>query len=339
MHASKIEHVTGKLAGQLNDIGRAAARKHLDGFFNLEGITDLPAQRHGHVGQERARGHPRVGAEIHHRAGELARGVQILHEGTRADLDVQDESARSLGDLLTHDGAGDQRNRFDRGRDVAQRVELLVRRCQTRPCRADDRAAAFTELSQNLLVGQISAPPGDGLHLVQGTARVPQASARQLRDGHAEARDERSQRKRDLVAHASRRVLVCGRFANPGEVHALPRTDHRIRPAGDLGAVHPTQKDRHSQSRHLLVLDDALRVGVDHPVNLVGGEYSPIPLRADNVNGIKQCQRFLLSSETRPGPRREHHLTWRCRGRQPPPGRGGQRHRAGPGSCRRRHLA
>jgi len=39
VHASKIEHVTGKLAGQLNDIGRAAARKHLDGFFNLEGIT------------------------------------------------------------------------------------------------------------------------------------------------------------------------------------------------------------------------------------------------------------------------------------------------------------
>ena len=60
VHASKIEHVTGKLASQLDDIGRATARKHLDGFFNLEGIADLPAQRHGHVGQQSARSDARV---------------------------------------------------------------------------------------------------------------------------------------------------------------------------------------------------------------------------------------------------------------------------------------
>ncbi len=53
-------HVTGKLASQLDDIGRAA-RKHLDSSSNLEErAPDLPAQRHRTCRSLRARSDARV---------------------------------------------------------------------------------------------------------------------------------------------------------------------------------------------------------------------------------------------------------------------------------------
>ena len=228
--------------------------------------------------------------------------MRVLHEGTRSDLDVQDEGSRALGDLLAHDGAGDQRDRLDGRGDVTQGVELLVRGCQARARRADDRAASLPQLSHDLVIAQLRTPPGDRLELVEGAARVPQTSARELRDGHAEARDQRGQGQRDLVTHAARGVLVGGRLADAGEVHARARADHRVRPAGDLATVHAAQENRHGQGGHLLVLDDALRVGVDRPVDLVGGQYSPVSLDANDVNGIKESHRVLLSLPTRPGP-------------------------------------
>ena len=301
-HPREVEHVARQLAGQLDDVGGTASSENLDGFLHLEGVADLSSQRHGHVGEQRARGDPRVASEVDHRAGELARGVQVLHEGTRPDLDVQDEGSRALGDLLAHDGAGDQRDRLDGRGNVTQGVELLIGGRQARARRADDRAAAGAQLGHDLVVAQLRAPPGDRLELVEGAARVPQASARQLRDGHAEARDQRGQGQRDLVAHAARGVLVGGRLADAGEVHARARADHRVRPAGNLAPVHAAQENRHGQGGHLLILDDALRVGVDRPVDLVGGQHSPVALHADDVNGIKESHRVLLSLPTRPVP-------------------------------------
>ena len=303
-HPREVEHVARELARQLDDVGGAATREDLDGFLHLEGVADLSSQRYGHVGEEGARSDPCIASEVYHRAGELARRIQVLHEGARADLDVQDQGSRALGDLLAHDGAGDQRDRLDGRGDVSQGVELLVRRCQSRARRADDRAAATPQLSHDLVVAQLRAPPGDRLELVERATRVPQASARELRDGNAEARDQRRQGQRDLVAHTARGVLVRRRLADAGKIHARPRADHRVRPAGNLAPVHAAQEDRHRQGGHLLVLDDALRVGVDRPVDLVGAQHSPIALDADDVNGIKESHRVLLSPGARPGWRR-----------------------------------
>ena len=327
-HPREVEHVACELAGQLDDVGGAASSENLDGFLHLEGVADLSSQRHGHVGEQRARGDPRVASEVDHRAGKLARGVQVLHEGTRSDLDVQDEGSRALGDLLAHDGAGDERDRLDGRRDVAQGIKLLVRGRQARTSRADDRTAAGPQLGHDLIVAQLGAPPGDRLELVEGAARVPQASARELRDGHAEARDQRRQRQRNLVAHAARGVLVGRRLTDAGKIHARARADHRVRPAGNLAPVHAAQENRHGQGGHLLVLDDALRVGVDRPVDLVGGQHSPIALDADDVNGIKESHRLLLSLPTRPG--------WPGRRST---GRGVRTHRAAPRSSGRRRRA
>ena len=327
-HPREVEHVARELARQLNNVGGPTTGEYLDGLLYLEGVSDLAPQRHRHVGEEGARGHPRVTSEVNHRAGKLARSVQVLHEGSRPDLDVQDEGSRALGDLLAHDGAGDQRDRLDGRGNVAQGVELLVRGCQARSRRADDRAAALPQLGHDLVVTQLRTPPGDRLQLVEGAARVPQAPARQLRDRDTEARNQRGQGQRDLVSHTARGVLVGGRLADAGEVHARARADHRVRPAGDLAPVHAAQENRHGQGGHLLVLDDALRVGVDRPVDLVGGQHSPVALNADDVNGIKESHGVLLSLPTRLGPP--------GRGST---GRGVQTRRAAPRSWARRRQA
>ena len=68
------------------------------------------------------------------------------------DLHVEHQRAGPLGDLLAHHRAGDQRQRFDRGGDVAQRVELRVGRRQL-PGR-EDRRADIAKLLAHLLVGQ-----------------------------------------------------------------------------------------------------------------------------------------------------------------------------------------
>ena len=62
----------------------------------------------------------------------------------------------------------------------------------------------------------------------------PSPRPRQLRHRDAAGRDERRQRQRDLVADTAGRVLVGGRLRQRGEVHPLPRRDHRGGPAADL---------------------------------------------------------------------------------------------------------
>src|SRR5690606_37203757 len=101
-----------------------------------------------------------------------------------------------------------------------------------------------------------------GLQLVEGAAGVAEGAAGELRDGGAARRHQGGERKGDLVADAAGGVLVGGGAGESAEVHPLPGGDHRRRPAGDLGAVHAVEDDRHGEGGHLLVGDLATGVGV-----------------------------------------------------------------------------
>ncbi len=142
-HPREVEHVARELArsARRRRTGPPPARTSTDSSTSRALPILRPSGTDMSVSRARV-ATPASRAEVHHRAGELARGVQVLHEGTRADLDVQDEGSRALGDLLAHDRASDQRDRLDGRGDVAQGVELLVRGGQARAGRADDRAAA-----------------------------------------------------------------------------------------------------------------------------------------------------------------------------------------------------
>jgi hypothetical protein len=285
-HPGGLEHLAGERAGQLDHVGGAAAGEHLERLAHLEAVAGGAAERGGHVGQQRDGAHARVGAEVDHGAGELAGVGLVLHEGARAGLDVEGERGGALGDLLGHDRGGDQRDRLDGAGDVAQGVELLVRRGEARAGRAD-HGADVLELAHHLLVAERGAPAGDRLELVEGAAGVAEPAPGQLRDGDAVGGDQRGEREGDLVPDPAGGVLVGGGLGEGGEVHPLAAGDHRGGPVRDLLALHAAHEDRHGERRHLLLGDDAAGVGVDHPVDLGGLEPLPVALGADDVDGVE----------------------------------------------------
>src|SRR5690625_7396203 len=69
-------------------------------------------------------------ADADHRFRQLASLGHGFHEGAYADLDVQHQAARSTGEFLAHDAAGDERQRLDGSGRVPQRVQLPIERSQ-----------------------------------------------------------------------------------------------------------------------------------------------------------------------------------------------------------------
>ena len=65
-------------------------------------------------------------ADADHRLRETARIHLLLHEGAVADFDIEHQRVDALGQFLRHDGRSDQRNRFHRAGNVAERVEALI---------------------------------------------------------------------------------------------------------------------------------------------------------------------------------------------------------------------
>ena len=283
--AGQREHLPGQREGDLHQVGGAVALQRLDGFLHLDRVADRAAQRDIHPGQQRPGTHAVLLAEGDHRLGELARPLVAGHERAAADLDVEDERAGSLGDLLGHDRAGDERDGLDRPGDVAQRVEPAVGGGQAGAGRAD-HAAGAGQHGERLVRGQRGTEPGDRLELVQGAAGVAEAAAGQLRHRGTARRDERREDQADLVAHSPGRVLVHGGPADGGQVQPVPRGDHGRGPGPQLGAVKTTEVDRHQQRGHLLVGDLVPGVRLEQPPDVVVGEPLPVPFGPDERDRV-----------------------------------------------------
>src|SRR5690606_34155500 len=270
---------------EVDDVLGPAAGQDLEGLADLEGVARGQAEGGGHVGEQGDGPDAVVGAQTDHGGGQFASVLEGLHEGAAADLDVQDQRAGALGDLLGHDGGGDQRDRLHGAGDVAEGVELLVGGGQAVAGGADD-GADLVEDAQHLLVGEQCAPAGDGLQLVERASGVAEAAAGELGDGGAAGGDQRGEREGDLVTDPSGAVLVGGGPGQGGEVHALAAGDHRGGPAGDLPAVHPVEQDGHGEGRHLLVGHLPAGLRVDDPVDLLVAEFTAVPLGADDGDGV-----------------------------------------------------
>ena len=273
----QLEHLSRERERELDEIGRVvAAREHFYGLGDLERVADRSTEGRVHRAQERPHLEPVVTAEANHRPGELGGPVPVGHESARADLHVQDERLGPLGDLLGHDRPGDERDRLHGPGHVAKCVELAIRRGKAGTGRADDAADLF-ELGEHLAVGQLGAPSGDRLQLVEGATGVAEPPSRQLRHRGSAGGHERRQYERHLVADATGRVLVDRGPRQAGEVHPLPGGDDRGCPPGQLGDREPTKEDRHQEGGDLLVRDRAGDVGIDDPVDLGAGELAAVP--------------------------------------------------------------
>ena len=280
------QHLSGEGNREGDDVRWAAAGEHFHRLPHLIGVADGKTERHVHVGEQRGCRDAGILAERNHRLGELARLGDVLEKGPRAELHVEHERRRTLGDFLRHDRRRDEGNRLDRASDVAECVELAVCGSESGSGRADHRADLVEDLPHPR-AGDIRLPAGNRLELVQRATRVAEPAPGELGHGDSEARDEWRERQGDFVAHPSGRVLVRSPLGETGEVHRLAGGDHREREVADLATLHAVEEDRHSHGCHLLVGNITPGVRIDKPADLLGRERSAVALGVDQIDDVE----------------------------------------------------
>ena len=242
--------------------------KHFQCFADLVRIPDREPERRIHVGDERgglaSRGLRPGDERVRERNGVLAR----LHERALAALHVEDERVRALGELFGEDGGDDERNRGDRARHVAERVELLVRRrdvIRLHRERDADRRRDLLKAFDGLRAGVA----GNRLQLVGRPACEAEAASGQRGNADAASCGERLDDERKLVADAAGGVLV-GRRDIPCKAPA--GLHHRVRQVGGLALGHPAAADGHGEGGHLVIRDLPLGEALDELADLRAAE-------------------------------------------------------------------
>src|SRR3989449_2402531 len=86
------------------------------------------------------------------------------------------------------------------------------------------------------------------------------------------------------------------------EVEALARADHRRRQRRRLLRVHAAPDHGHTERRHLVIGDVALRVALHERVDLLGGQFAAVALSFDELDDAHQMRAItpLINSARRP---------------------------------------
>ena len=130
----------------------AATGENLDGFLNLKCVANLKPERGRHVGEHGRSFDSGIVSELNQNGGQFASAVDVLHERTRTNLDVEHKRAGALGNLLAHDRRCNKRNRLNGSGHVAKCIELFVGWGEARTCGTNDRTDRL-ELRVHLGVG------------------------------------------------------------------------------------------------------------------------------------------------------------------------------------------
>ena len=213
-----------------------------------------------------------------------AAGVGLfLHKGAGADLDVQQQRVHALGQLLAHDGGGNQRDAFDGAGGVTEGVNLAVGRDQLLGL-PDHGAAGAAHCFLELLDGEFGVEAGNGFQLVQRSAGVPQAAARDHGHRMAGGGHQRRQHQAGLVAHAAGRVLIDLGGRQVAEIDAGARLHVKFGEVGQLGIRQRLETDRHQKGGHLVIGHFAAGVALDHHGQFFAAQFCPVTLFTDDVD-------------------------------------------------------
>jgi len=186
-------------------------------------------------------------------------GVARFFMNAPGRLDVQHQRAGALGDLLAHDGAGDQRHRLDGPGDV--RSAYSLRSAGATPRWRPDHRADGPQLRR---IPQWTAGPAAGMDSsCPGCRGVAETTTGQLRT-RAASRDQGRQRQCDLSPSRRWRLSTVGRSTSSDS-----RSPESTMARPPRGLVESMPFNRIAwPARHLLVCDDAVGVRVDDPVDL-----------------------------------------------------------------------
>ena len=177
------------------------------GLFYLEAVASGICQRLVHIREQRFGGHPSLGSHRTKRVRQLTRDLQVRHKRAIPDLDVHHQRPKTCRELFRQDARRNQSVLFHRRRHIAGRVHPTVGRCKIIGLTGNGESAPLDRFAEGRLV-RGSVVPRDGLQLINCAARVRQSPTSYHGHETTTSRQNRSQHKRDRIAHASCRVLV-----------------------------------------------------------------------------------------------------------------------------------
>ena len=119
----------------------------------------------------------------------------------------------------------------------------------------------------------------------------PRPATAHLPEWNAARGDHRSNRDRDLVPDAARRVLVDDAAPeSTREVDRLATRHHRIGQGKGLSRGQTAEPDRHEECRCLVVGHVPAHVAGDEFADVGGGELLAVPLALDQLGGMHRAR-------------------------------------------------
>ena len=278
------QHVGGQRHAQLGEVGGAVSLQGLNGLDDLQGVADGVAQRPVHVGDEGADSLACPLANIHHGLGQSAAVLLGLHEGTAARFHVQQDAIVIGGQLLAHDGGGDEGEGIHRGGYVAEGVEELVRRGEIGAL-PHDGDAYLIDNGFELGGGQISAEARNGLQFIHSATGMTQTAAAHLGHLDTQCGHDGGDGQTGLVAHAAGGVLVHAEAVDSLEVEGITGIPDGHGEGGGFLGGHAAEVDRHAEGGGLVVGDLTGHVALHERADLGVGQSLSVSFLFDDVVG------------------------------------------------------
>ena len=221
-------------------------------FLHLDPVAGGAAEQRVHVGQNRTRVHTAFIPERNHRVCQFA-GVGLgLHERSTAEFHVQHERVQIFRQFFGKNGRDDERDAGHGAGHVAERVKFFVRRNHAVGLAADDTTDVL-DLLNDFPGGQQGFEAGNGIEFIECAAGDAEAAPGNHRHAKTQAREQRRERERHLVANAAGGMLVHQRSRVPGKFQNIAGIPHGQGESAGFGGGQPAEKDGHEHRSHLVV--------------------------------------------------------------------------------------
>lgn len=281
--AAEQQHLGAERDGDLMEARLAAAAGQvIERIGDLERIAGGARQRLVHVGEQRRGRQAGIIGDADERLRQRARLRRLGQEGAGAELHIHGKAVQAGRELLGQDRGSDQRQRFDRRRDVADGVEALVGRRQIGGLADDGAARLAHHLAEQRGVG-LRDIAGHGVELVERAAGMAEAAAGDHRHVAATGRDGGRERQAHRVADAAGRMLVESRARQIVPVQHRAGIAHGERQRHSLLRGHVPEEHGHGEGRCLSLADRAVGQAGDELADVGVRQFAAVALGRDDL--------------------------------------------------------
>ena len=143
----------------------------VDCLFHFESVAYRIAQRSVHIRDKRKHFFAGALSYLHHNGRKFSAVFERLCKSTASRLDVEHYTIVVGGKFFAHNAGNNERQRINRCRNVAKRIQLLVGGCEIAVL-TDYANADFIDVVKKFLFAQIRSKSRNGFQLVYSSARM-----------------------------------------------------------------------------------------------------------------------------------------------------------------------